>query len=240
MGKIDAEYLRNLDEILKSGDDAEEEENEAIVTSDVVEGNITSDDVRSAEQALLYLVVDKSGSMYNNGLEAGVVEGLKEVKSLVSCVKERKNIQTAMTFFGTTLDMRPFQYGENIDISYEANEGETHLYDAIVKSANNMLYQYKEIGKANLVKGVMLIITDGAENGSQEYSESDVANVLEQLKEKEIPVLLASFEKADLSSFSKKFGYIQTVKFKNEHQLRAMMKFVTDHAMDWNEYHHLT
>ena len=41
MGKIDAEYLRNLDEILKSGDDAEEEENEAIVTSDVVEGNIT-------------------------------------------------------------------------------------------------------------------------------------------------------------------------------------------------------
>lgn len=226
---INEDYLKNLDAILNADD---EESTEDIVSSDIVEGNITSNDVRSTKQALLYLVVDKSGSMYNNGLEKGVIEGLKEIKAVVNCVEERKNIQTAMTFFGSTLDMRPFQYGENIDISYEADEEHTRLHDAIVKSANNMIYQYDEIGELNLVKGVMLIITDGEENGSEEYQEKDVSEALKRLKERDIPVLMASFEKADVSKFSEKFGYVKCVKFKNEHQLRKMMKFVTDHSLD--------
>lgn len=230
MAKIDPEYLRGLDELLESDDSNEEEVNEDIVESDVVEGNITIDDVRSTKQTLMYLVVDKSGSMYNNGLEDAVRDGLKYLKDTVNTSKERKKMQTAMTFFGSTLDMRPFQYGENIDISYEADEDETHLYDAIVKSANNMIYQYDTIGSENLVKGVMLIITDGAENGSKEYTEEDVKVALDKLKDRKIPVLLESFDKVDMSKFASKFSYIQLDKFKDAHELRRKIDFHTDHA----------
>ena len=124
MADVSQEYLNDLTKFLNNPDEIEEPE-EALVVQGGLAGNISVNDIRSSEQALLYIVVDKSGSMYNNGLEQGVIAGLKEVKNAVNGAKESKNIETAMTFFGSTLDMRPFQYGENIDISYSADEPET-------------------------------------------------------------------------------------------------------------------
>ena len=127
------DYLNNPDQI----ETAEETEQ-----SERLDGNVSIYELRDSEQGLLSIVIDKSISMHYNGLDVGVKHGLKEIKRVVNGRKEVIYIQPAMTFFGSTLDMRPFQYGENIDISYEANETSTRLYDAVVESCKNMVAQY--------------------------------------------------------------------------------------------------
>ena len=82
MANIDQDYLNDLEKYLNTDEDTTEPQEEVTVNKGL-KGNITTDEIRSAEQALLYLVVDKSGSMYHNGLEKGVVDGLNEVKKTV-------------------------------------------------------------------------------------------------------------------------------------------------------------
>ena len=225
MADVSQEYLNDLTKFLNNPDEIEEPE-EALVVQGGLAGNISFNDIRSSEQALLYIVVDKSGSMYNNGLEQGVIAGLKEVKNAVNGAKESKNIETAMTFFGSTLDMRPFQYGENIDISYSADEPETRLYDAIVESCNNMVSQYDKLRGECVLKGVMLIFTDGEENGSQNYKLKDAQNALAELEKRGIPYIVAAFKDADLSKLAVEFE-VTPVEITDEHQLRRLMGFVS-------------
>ena len=225
MSDVSQEYLNDLTKFLNNPDEIEEPE-EALIVPGGMAGNISVSDLRSSEQALLDLVVDKSGSMYNNGLEQGVIEGLKEVKRVVTVFKESKNIQTSMTFFGSTLDMRPFQYGENIDISYSADEPETRLYDAIVESCNNMVSQYDKLRGECVLKGVMLIFTDGQENGSKNYGLEEARNGLAELEKRGIPYIVAAFQDADLSKLAEEFE-VTPVEIKDEHQLRRLMGFVS-------------
>lgn len=230
---IDQEYIKQLNDFLDEDDDNPTEPEEEIVVERGIKGNITSDQIRSTEQALLYLVVDKSGSMYNNGLEDAVIKGLSDVKDVVNGSKEVNEIQTAMTFFGSSLDMRPFKYGEHIDISYEANEGETRLYDAVVESSKNMMSQYDKLEPQCKVKGVMFIFTDGGENGSKQHSLEDAKKILnEELKKKrDIQVLIAGFEDTGFSvkELGDDLGF-EPVVIKDPHKLRRLMKFVSMNA----------
>ena len=222
MANIDPEYVKALNEYLEQDDDVMEPDEDMTIEIGL-EGNVDVSEVRSTEQALLYIVVDKSGSMRNNRLEQGVVEGLKEVRKVVNGSKELDYIQTSMTFFGSTLDMRPFQYGENIDISYEANEGATRLYDAIVESVNNMRVQCTQMKKEDVhTRGVMFVFTDGAENGSQQYSLQDVRNSIEWMNEMNLCFVLVSLNGANLSDFGDELG-VEPVLIEDESQLRRIM-----------------
>ena len=222
---VNQEYLDDLEKYLNNPDDIEEPLEEDDTVKGLV-GNVTTDEVRGTEQALLYLVVDKSSSMHYNGLEKGVIDGLNDVKRTVNGSKESKCIQTAMTFFGSTLDMRPFQYGEHIDISYKANGGQTRLYDAIVESCNNMISQYDSLKAVHELKGVMLIFTDGGENGSKNYNLRDVANALKELQNRGIVYLVAALEGTDLAQLGDEFR-VEPISIKDDHQLRMLMKFVS-------------
>ena len=230
MANIDQDYLNDLEKYLNTDEDTTEPQEEVTVNKGL-KGNITTDEIRAAEQALLYLVVDKSGSMYHNGLEKGVVDGLNEVKKTVNGAKESKCIQTAMTFFGSTLDMRPFKYGECIDTTYEATDGETRMYDGIVESINNMTSQYDSLVSECKIKGVMLIFTDGGENGSKQYTLSDVKNALKELKKRDIVYLVAAFDGIDSSKLGNDLG-VEPIPIKDEHQLRRLMKFVSQRSME--------
>lgn len=223
MSKIDSDYLKYLENYLNGEYDTVEPEEELTI-EEGLKGNISEEEVLSCEQTLLYLLVDKSDSMYNNGLEEGVVEGLKEVKDVINRSVKSYDIETAVTFFGATLDMHPFQYGECININYRAEDTETHLYDAIVESTKNMVSQYEKLAYDYKVKGVMLIITDGAENGSVVYKEDDVKKALKDLEYRDIPVLLTCFKKADLTAFANKFSYMKKVTFDDVYELRRMMR----------------
>lgn len=229
MATIDQDYIKDLDMYLNAKDDFEPEEDVEIQQG--IKGNISVDDIRDSEQALLYMVIDKSGSMYNNGLEDAVRKGLDDVKRVVNGSKEVKCIQTAMTFFGSSLDMRPFQYGECIDTSYEANEASTRLYDAVVESCKNMISQYDTLKPTAKVKGVMLIFTDGGENGSELYHDAkEVQKYLDELRKRDIPYLVASFKGVDGKQLARDFK-TEPITIDDDHKLRRLMRFVSERAM---------
>lgn len=229
MATIDQDYIKDLDMYLNAKDDFEPEEDVEIQQG--IKGNISVDDIRDSEQALLYMVIDKSGSMYNNGLEDAVRKGLEDVKRVVNGSKEVKCIQTAMTFFGSSLDMRPFQYGECIDTSYEANEASTRLYDAVVESCKNMISQYDTLKPTAKVKGVMLIFTDGFENGSELYHDAkEVQKYLDELRKRDIPYLVASFKGVDENQLARDFK-TEPITIDDDHKLRRLMRFVSERAM---------
>lgn len=229
MATIDQDYIKDLDMYLNAKDDFEPEEDVEIQQG--IKGNVSVDDIRDSEQALLYMVIDKSGSMYNNGLEDAVRKGLEDVKRVVNGSKEVKCIQTAMTFFGSSLDMRPFQYGECIDTSYEANEASTRLYDAVVESCKNMISQYDTLKPTAKVKGVMLIFTDGFENGSELYHDAkEVQKYLDELRKRDIPYLVASFKGVDENQLARDFK-TEPITIDDDHKLRRLMRFVSERAM---------
>lgn len=230
MANIDQNYLNDLEKYLNTDEDTRELEKKEVV-NEGLKGNISTDEVRDATQALLYIVVDKSGSMYNNGLEKGVIKGLEDVKRVVNGSEEaRTGIETAMTFFGETLDMRPFKYGECIDTTYKANESKTRLYDAIVESCKNMVAQYDKLDKDYEVKGSMVIFTDGEENGSEQYELKDVQAAFEEMRSRGINYLVAAFSGADLSKLSRDFQ-VEPFVIKDDHQLRRLLEFTSLKAM---------
>ena len=231
MASIDQEYLNDLDMYL-NGDDSSEPEEE-IPFEEGLKGNVPVEEIRDTEQALLYLVIDKSTSMYYNGLENAIKQGLEDVKRVVNGSEEVKCIQTAMTFFGATLDMRPFQYGECIDTSYSANETKTRLYDAVVESCKNMISQYDKLKPTAKVKGTMLIFTDGGENGSEQYSLSDVQHYLDELTSREdIVYIVAAFKGKEVNEEQLAKDFKTELKpIEDDHKLRRLMQFVSKRAM---------
>ena len=226
---VDPEYIRQLNDYLNSDDQVET--SEETEHSEVLAGNVPIQEVRDTEQSLLSLVIDKSTSMVYNGLANGVRQGLVDVKRVVNGCKEVDCIQTAMTFFGSTLDMRPFQYGEKIDISYEANETSTRLYDAVVESCKNMVAQYDALESHCTVKGVMLIFTDGEENSSEVYRRvEDVQNALDELTTRKIRYLVAAFKGANVEQLAKDFK-TEPIIIDDDHKLRRLMRFTSKTAM---------
>ena len=229
MASIDQDYIKDLDMYLNAEEDSEPEEE--VKVQQGIKGNVSVDEVRDAEQALLYLLIDKSTSMYFNGLEDAVRQGLGDVKRVVNGSKEVKCIQTAMTFFGSSLDMRPFKYGECIDTSYDADETATRLYDAVVESCKNMISQYDTLKPTTKVKGVMLVFTDGGENGSEQYRDVKVVqNYLNELKKRDIPYLVASFKGVDMEQLGSDF-MTEPIAIDDDHKLRRLMRFVSERAM---------
>lgn len=234
MAKLDSDYLQRLEKFIN--DPATAPENRKNEVPKELEGNVAPEDVRANMQALLYMVIDKSISMRGNGLEEAVRQGLEDVKRTVNGSIEVDCIQTAMTFFGSTIEMRPFQYGERIDISYEANEPSTRLYDAVIKSCKNMVDQYDKLEPNAEMKGVMFIFTDGEENNS-EHNLKDLQSAIKNMVEKDektkrnIKLLVAGFEGADIERLAKEFE-TEPIIINDDHKLRRLMSFVSKTVME--------
>ena len=223
------QWIEDLEKYLNSDEDILEPE-EVIETPKGSEGNITPDEVRCCGQDLLYLVIDNSGSMYNNGLENAVVDGLKLAKKTVEGCKY---IQTAITLFGSKLEMRPFKYGVQIDTSYEAKGYKSRLYDAIVESCNNMIYQYDILKTEVKVKGFMLLFTDGGENGSEKYSANDAKQAVRELKARDIRFCVAAFEGFDSNKLAEELE-VEPILIEDGHCLRKLMRIVSRY--DWHQH----
>lgn len=71
-------------------------------------------------------------------------------------------------------------------------------------------------------RGVMFVFTDGAENGSQQYSLQDVRNSIEWMNEMNLRFVLVSLNGANLSDFGDELG-VEPVLIEDESQLRRIM-----------------
>lgn len=202
MATFDAEYIKELEEYLKEPS-TEPKKQEVLL---VIESDTPIEKRIFSKQYLLYLVVDKSLSMRRNGIEDVVKKELEDVRNVIEMSEEYRfgEFQTAITIFGSTLDMHLFRYGLFSDISYEANETSTRLYDAVIESCKRMEAQYDRLEENYAVRGTMLIFTDGEENSSQ-HTLQDLRKALRNLHwndeknfKRNIRFIVAAFKNVDL------------------------------------------
>ncbi len=228
MTSIDQDYINKFNMYLNAEDNSEDEK--VVEIQQGIKGNIAFNEVRDAMQILLYLVIDKSYSMYGD-LEEKVRQGLENIKQVINGSYEEKHIQIAITFFGSNLDMHPFQYVENIDTSCEVDGSATRLYDAVVESCKNMISQYDSLKPIIKVSGVMLIFTDGEDNGSEQYRKAkDVQTYLNELTERDIPYIVTAFGVADLNHIGRDFN-TEPRSIDDVSKLRTLMRFVSPKAV---------
>lgn len=219
------QYIEDLEKYL----DESYWENERIIEE--VNSIENTNEIRDCEMYLLCFAIDKSGSMYNYGLEKAVINELKDVKRVVNNSQESKYIQTAMTFFDSNLEIRPFKYGVHIDTSYEAKGYKSRLYDAIVESCNIMIDEYdKYYSQGFSVRGTMFLLTDGEECGSEKYELQDVRQAIEEFKVRNLRFIVPAFDGVDSTKLAKELE-IEPIQIKDDHQLRKLMKFVTPRTM---------
>lgn len=133
----------------------------------------------------------------------------------------------ATTFFGSELDIRPFQEGGFIDTSYSATDKRTRLYDAIVESCKNMLKQYDKLSCSARLNGVMLIFTDGGKDASEEYDICDAKYFLNKLRARHITYLVISLGGKKIQQLCREFN-TEPVSTEERLKLGTRMMFVSE------------
>ena len=127
------------------------------------------------------IVIDRSGSM--NSIASDTVGGL------VNFVEEQKKVPGKATFSLMQFDDKfdnvyDFSDINNVDILSQYNfqpRGMTALYDAIGKSIVEVGESLSDMDENDRPsKVIFVIITDGAENSSREYSLSQVRKMIEE------------------------------------------------------------
>jgi Mg-chelatase subunit ChlD len=137
-------------------------------------------EVEKVTQAIF--VIDESGSMAScaNETISGINEQIQELKK----EKDVKTFATLVTFSGTIRDRLVNQPVDELDeldsSSYEPN-GSTVLYDAVAHALlreENRKYETKDVSR------LLIIVTDGEENSSKEFSiyNGGAAKISEMIK----------------------------------------------------------
>lgn len=130
-------------------------------------------------------VIDESGSM--TGTEADVIGGFKKV---VDEQKENKNGTCTVSYYKFESDVTEVYKGidvndvEYLDGKYSPN-GLTALYDGVGMAIDNIgkwLDSMKEEDKPE--KTIVVIMTDGGENNSKDYSASKVKEMIKHQEDK--------------------------------------------------------
>lgn len=133
----------------------------------------------------LVFILDKSGSM--SGLESDTIGGFNSMLENQKAVDGECNVTTVL--FDNNYEL----LHDRIDIKaiapisdkeYQVG-GSTALLDAIGRTVNKIINVQKRSGEEYRAGKVMfVIITDGYENASREYSSNKVKALIEQQKEK--------------------------------------------------------
>ncbi len=133
----------------------------------------------------LVFILDKSGSM--SGLESDTIGGFNSMLEKQKSVDGECNVTTVLFDNGYELlhdriDIRAI--GPINDKEYQVG-GSTALLDAIGRTVNKILNVQKRSGEEYRADKVMfVIITDGYENSSREYSAEKVKALIKKQKEK--------------------------------------------------------
>lgn len=131
-------------------------------------------------------ILDKSGSMY--GLEADTIGGFN------STIEKQKETESEVLVSTVLFNSRRVVVHDRVPIKeimplteevYRVG-GSTALLDAVGRTIKRILKAHKEKSKEERPnKTLFVIITDGMENSSREYSYEKVKNMIEKRKEKD-------------------------------------------------------
>ena len=123
--------------------------------------------LNSSRQTVFLCLVDNSLSMHP--FRTAMQEALVNFKENILQSPENDEIIINIIPFGDKVEENEFTSVEDMNISYEPHGFFTILYDAIVygrQRLNSYLSELREYGIST--KGIMLIFSDGSDNGSSE------------------------------------------------------------------------
>lgn len=139
---------------------------------------ITEENVASNEKTHIICILDRSGSM------SPIMED--SIGGFNTFLKQQKDLPDEATITVVLFDDKYETVYENIDIK-KADEltraiwyprGTTALYDAIGKTINNEKANFIKLGVEAPAKVLCVIVTDGNENASREYSIDDIKTLI--------------------------------------------------------------
>jgi len=124
-------------------------------------------------------ILDKSGSMQScwDSTISGFNEYLKGLK------KGKEKVKFSLTLFNTTVETRyvdePLENIKKLDKKFYVPDGMTALYDAVYQTLSEVEKKAKDVGKF-----LVVIMTDGEENSSKEYTDKNVFAKIDEMKKK--------------------------------------------------------
>lgn len=145
----------------------------------------------------VYMLLDRSGSMSTNW-----VETIGSINSYVEKLESDVNVYLAVfdSAGNTGIDYEVIRETTSgnwkpVLISELSARGSTPLYDAVGKICDRMLND-------NAERAVLVIMTDGYENASREYSLSSVKAKLKEMEQKDWPTVFLGADFKDVTNYT--------------------------------------
>lgn len=132
---------------------------------------------KAATKTIVNFILDKSGSM--GSVKDATISGFNEY--LKTLKKDAKGCEFSLTLFDTVVKTpyvgEPLKNVKELDSKSYVPDGMTALYDAVCKTIEDAK---KKVTKG--VKVLTVIMTDGEENASKEYTEKNLKELVSNLE----------------------------------------------------------
>lgn len=132
---------------------------------------------KSSSETLVNFILDKSGSM--ESIRHATISGFNEYVNTLK--KDGNKYSFSLVLFDTVLTDKykndPIKDVENLNIENYSPSGNTALYDAVCSTIDSV----KSTVKGNQ-KVLTIIMTDGEENSSKEYTEKNLKDKISELE----------------------------------------------------------
>ena len=176
--------------------------------------------IKKSEPLNIRIVLDRSGSMA--GSKEITIQALNTYLEDLKKENERPGYITLSTFDSMSIDI-PITKTSLEEITYFSNDilqprGGTPLFDTI----GIAMHDLENIGESSDNSKVLVIVTDGLENASKEYSYDDVRKKIEEKEEAGwLIIYLGADHDAFHQSTSLGFNSVRSMKYSKEDSIDA-------------------
>lgn len=199
------------------------------IESDEIETkNTPSEELRSPNQTIFRINIDKSGSMQK--FSDAMQKALELVKSTITTSTEKDKIQIAKTLFSDSVIPDGFTNIEDFNTQYESCEGRTKLYDSIIDSQRRIMEYMQDLKKNGVSarRAILCILSDGIDNASESTLE-DAKESIDILKGEEITICFIAFGNDDAKDIASKLGINNVIRTDaTVHELHKIMRFISE------------
>jgi hypothetical protein len=132
---------------------------------------VTEEIISSNEKTQIICILDRSGSMSENGIIYEAINGFNDFLKKQRELKDKATLTVALFDDQYELLYDDVDIKEVPDITYDTwkPRGLTALFDAIGKTINTVKANHMKLGSEKPDKVLVCIVTDGKENASKEY-----------------------------------------------------------------------